>query len=253
MVFNCGVCQVENDQKILTYGERLSMPDIFHNIGYAHHNTLQTVTIDKEKVKNSFTRYWEKCLRYRERFDHYMDEFEQKRYMSPVELLVCTHYRDVDYLFHELSIRIEQFNAELSEVNNWKLCRCYGDKNIEYLLRKGHLYQNSQEHFHHANAALDVVALIRCHTNFFEWENTELAENIALYRKINPLDQIELSLLAIYLLDPIEYLSAVEDFATKATKRSMMEHVIILKQKHRFLFRMSGWTSRNLVPENDTD
>lgn len=248
-----GGVHLENFKSINTYGERLTVPDIFQNVGYAHHHTLQTVTIDKEKVKNDFISYQEKCLRYQERFAHYMDEFEQKRYMSPVELLVCMHYRDINHLFYELFTWIDQFNSELSEVNNWKYCRCYGRINIEHLLLKRHLFQNSHEHFYHGNAALDVVTLIKCHTESFAWENTELTEHFSLYRKGNPLDQIELCLLAIYLLDPTEYLDAVEDYATKATKKSMMEHVIILKRKHRFLFRMTGWTRTNLVVENDTD
>lgn len=244
---------MENDGKINTYGEQLTLPDIFQNIGYAHNNTMQTISIDKEKIKADFVGYRTKCQKYRERFDHYIDEFEQKRFMSPVELLVCTHFRDIDYLYHVLFNRIDQFNTELSTVENWKYCRCYGYKNIKHLLVKGHLYQNSHEHFFHGNAVLDVVAMIKYHTEYFEWENTELTEHFATYTKENPLNQVELYLLAIYLLDPTEYLQAVEEYATKTSKKSMAEQVIILKKNHRFLLQMLSWSEKNLVLEIDTD
>lgn len=242
---------MKNYKNINTYGESLTLPEIFQNIGYAHNNTIQTVTIDKEKVKKDFMSYREKCVQYRERFDHYIDEFEQKRYMSPVELLVCSHYRDIDYLYHELFNRIDEFDSELSEINDWKYCRCYGHKNIKHLLIKRHLYQNSHEYFFHSNAVSDVVAMIKYHIEYFEWEDTELTEHFSIYRDVNPLEQIELYLLAIYLLDPTEYLQAVEDYATKATEHSMMENVTMLKRKHRLLFQMLGWSRRNLSLENN--
>lgn len=255
MVFDCGEFQVDNYKNITTYGERLTLPEIYQNIGYAHTNTMQTITIDKEKIKQDFINYRTKCTQYRERFDHYVDEFEQKRFMSPVELLVCTHYRDIDYLYYELFNRIDQFNDELSEVEDWKYCRCYGNKNIKHLLLKRHLYQNSYEHFYHANAVLDVVALIKYHIRYFEWESNELTENFSIYRKANPLSQLELYLLAIYLLDPSDYLQSVEDYATNATERSMIEHVIVLKRNHRLLFQILSWSGKNLIleEENNTD
>lgn len=236
-----------------TYGEPLTISNIFQNVGYAHQHTLQTIAIDKEKIKNDFISYRAKCTQYRERFDHYIDEFEQKRFMSPVELLVCTHYRDIDHIYHELFNRIDQFNAELSEVKNWKYCRCYGDKNIKHLLLKKHLYQNSHEHFFHGNAVLDVAAMIKYHMEHVEWENTELTEYFSIYTKINPLDQVELSLLAIHLLDPTDYLQAGEDYAMKVSERTMMEQVIIMKENHRFLLQMLNWSQKNLVLKNDTD
>lgn len=245
---------MDNYKNINTYGEQLTLPDLFRNIGYAHNSTLQTISIDKEKVQEDFMNYHKKCIQFRKRFDHYMDEFEQKRYMSPVELLVCTHYRDINHLFNELFSLIEKFNSELSQVNEWKYCRCYGHKNIKHLLVKRHLYQNSHEHFFHGNAVMDVATMIECHANHYEWQDTELTEYFSIYLEVNQLEQVELYLLGIYLLDPTVYFQAVEDYATKATKRSMMEHSITLKRNHRFLLQMISWSKGNLsLEDKDTD
>ncbi|WP_404453281.1 hypothetical protein LG329_03275 [Virgibacillus necropolis] len=234
-----------------TYGEQLTLSDIFRNIGYAHSGTLQTISIDKEKIQDDFVQYHEKCVQFRERFDQYIDEFEQKRYMSPVELLVCTHYRDIDYLFNELFTRIEQFNSEVSQVNMWKYSRCYGHKNIKHLLVKRHLYKNSHEHFFQGNAVMDVAAMIMYHTKLFDWQDTELTEYFSVYLKANQLEQVELYLLGIYLLDPTEYIQAVEDYATQASNRTMIEHVLTIKRNHRYLLQMLSWSSKNLILEND--
>lgn len=241
---------MDNYKDKYTYGEQLQLTDIFRNIGYAHNNTLQTTSIDKEKVKEDFLHYHKKCVEFRQRFEQYIDEFEQKRYMSPVELLVCTHYRDIDHLFNVLYNRIEQFNTELSEVNEWKYCRCYGQRNIKHLLIKRHLYQNSHEHFFHGNAVLDIVTMIKYHSKYYEWQETELTEYFSTYLKVNPLDQVELYLLGIYLVDPTDYFQAIEDYATQTTKRSMMDHVITLKRNHRYLLQMLGWSNQNLILEN---
>ncbi|WP_152640113.1 hypothetical protein [Virgibacillus necropolis] len=242
---------MDNYENINTYGEQLTLPDVFQKVGYAHNSTLQTISINKEKVQKDFKQYHEKSIQFREHFDHYIDEFEQKRYMSPVELLVCTHYRDIDYLFNELIERIGQFNDELSQVNEWKYCRCYGHKNIKHLLVKRHLYQNSHEQFFHGNAVIDVMSMIKYHAMFFEWQDTELTEYFSFYLKANQLEQVEMYLLGIYLLDPTDYFEAVEDYATKTNKKSMMEHIIILKRTHRFLLQMLSWTKKSLVIEKD--
>ncbi|WP_157724853.1 hypothetical protein [Virgibacillus phasianinus] len=245
---------MDNSKRLNTYGEKLTMPETFQKIGYAHQETSQSISIDKEKVQENFMHYHKKCIQFQERFDQYIEEFEQKRYMSPVELMVCTHYRDINYLFNELFNRIERFNSELLQISEWKYCRCFGDKNIKHLLVKRHLYKNSHEHYFNGSAVLDVVAMIRCHVTYFEWQDTDLTENFGVYLESNQLEQVELELLGIYLLDPTEYFQAVEDYATRATSKSMMEHTIILNRLHRFATGMLGWTINNLAAKpGDSD
>ncbi|MFZ3576397.1 hypothetical protein [Virgibacillus sp. DJP39] len=236
-----------------TYGKRLSISDIYRNIGAAHHSTLQTIPINKENIQKDFKKYYDSCIEYQKRFEQYIDEFEQKRYMAPVELLICTHYRDIDYIVRELLNRLDQFNSEILKVSEWRYCLCYGQNNIKNLLVKGNLYQSSQTDYFHANAVLDIVSMIKCQLYNLDLGTTNLSEYFTLYRKENSLVQIEKELLAIYLLDPTEYFQTVEGYATRTTDQSMMEYIMVLKRNQRFLLQMVDWSRNNLNLESNDD
>lgn len=240
-----------NDREINTYGEQMKLPDIFRNIGYAHNSTIQTISMNREEIQADFTKYHDQCVHIRNRFENYIDEFEQRRYMSPVELLICTHYRDIDFLFNDLIYRIEQFNSELDEMNEWKYSRCYGSKNIKHLLVSGHLYQNSHEYFFHGNPVLDVTSMFRNYAEQFEWDETKLTEYFSSYLNGNQLDRAELYLLGIYLLDPLDYFKTVEGYVIRSTDKSMVEHIILLKRSHRKLVQLLGFVNKSLINEKE--
>ncbi|WP_430784991.1 hypothetical protein VBD025_09935 [Virgibacillus flavescens] len=242
---------MDNDKSKYTYGEQMNLPAIFQNIGFAHKSTSQTSSLDKEMIQEDFLKYQDKCVHSRNRFENYIDEFEQRRYMSPVELLICTHYRDIDVLFNDLINRLEQFNSELNEINEWKYSRCYGSKNIKHLFESGHLYQNSHDYYYHGNPVLDVTSMVRNYAELFEWDETKLTGYFSSYLKGNPLDTAELFLFDIYLLDPTDYFQTVERYVTRGSENSMIEHIMLLKRCHRKLVQLNGFVNRNPIDEDE--
>jgi hypothetical protein len=74
----------------------------YRSIGTIHAKTTQSLAIEKGTISENFASYQAQLLKMRNALLKHVEAFEKNRYMSPVELLVCTQYRELDFVFHEL-------------------------------------------------------------------------------------------------------------------------------------------------------
>ncbi|WP_053219004.1 phosphotransferase [Virgibacillus senegalensis] len=142
-----------------------------------------------------------------------VERFEARRYMSPFELQVCTHYRDVEFAFSKTVSWLEAYKEDLQRERISRTCLCHGNLRLSHLLTKqeqakfinwenaytGSPVQDLSVYFHHE---------WQYHDNVFQ----QILQSFPQYEKQNRLLQSEKSLLAVLTINPSTYLETVQNY-----------------------------------------
>ncbi|MGY0693171.1 hypothetical protein ACW2QC_10340 [Virgibacillus sp. FSP13] len=216
---------------------------MYHSIGMIHAKTRQSLAMDSEKVMKRFERYQVQLRKNRAALLQYVEQFEKNRYMSPVELLVCTQYRDLEFVFDELINRIEQFVYDLQSQSVWYYSLCHGQLDFSHIIYDHHIHFINWEKAHFNNAAVDLAELFHNVTKYYDNPAESLVDIFYAYLEENKLTETELCLLSIYLLDPSKYITVVNQYVENMAEYSMVDQVIQLQHYHRQLSFAVKWTA----------
>src|SRR5699024_5467310 len=85
-----------------------------------------------------------------------VQKFEQNKYMSPFELLVCSQFTRIEKISDILSSFIERFLDERKEQSSWKLSLCHGCLKKENIIQSNKLFIINWENTHYGNATNDL-------------------------------------------------------------------------------------------------
>ncbi|WP_106497008.1 hypothetical protein [Lentibacillus sp. Marseille-P4043] len=216
---------------------------MYRSIGTIHTQTRQSLAMDSEKVINSFERYQAQLKKNRLILLQYVEKFEKNRYMSPVELLVCTQYRDLEFVFDELMNRIEQFVYDLQNQSVWYYSLCHGQLDFSHIIYDHHTHIINWEKSHFNNAAVDLAGLFHNVTKQYDDPAEHLVDMFFAYIEENKLTETELCLLSIHLLDPTKYITIVEQYIKNTTAYSEVDQIKQLQHCHRQLSYAVKWTA----------
>src|SRR5699024_9736254 len=113
-----------------------SIEQLYQSIGRIHKKTKQTKSINPNDILPQFNTYKDYCKQHMRNLLNYVDRFEQVRYMSPFELQVCTHFRDMETIIKQSIHRTEKFIIQLTEDNIWNHSLCHGYLSQSHILNR---------------------------------------------------------------------------------------------------------------------
>lgn len=215
-----------------------SIEKIYQNIGYIHAKSRRVSEITKENRQNSrenFLVYKQQSFDQRKSLVKYVEQFESQHFMSPVELLVCTQYRDLVQVFYGLDKRLNQYIDYLDDMKDWKLALCHGRLKDSHVLHGNQFYIINWEQASFQHPVVDLTRLLKNKTLHYDTDKRLLLDKFKIYLEENKLDIPDLALLSIYLLDPSEYLRTIDEYVEAKSDLSMIDHVIRLQRYHRQL------------------
>ncbi|MFD2046229.1 phosphotransferase [Ornithinibacillus salinisoli] len=207
---------------------------LYQAIGHIHHSTKKVQPISTESIISSFHRYKQELETVQSTHLSYVEQFEQKRYMSPFELLVCTQYQILEKVFFKLNWRLEQLIVELTDTESWSVSLCHGDLCSEHVIQANQILFLNWEKAYVDNAIFDLVTFYKAKVVPYDVSVDNLIDSFVTYTKENELQKSELFLLAIYLMDPAEYMELIQVYQENPNV-SMMEQVKHLQQANRRL------------------
>ncbi|UJL44977.1 hypothetical protein KFZ58_11135 [Virgibacillus sp. NKC19-16] len=205
---------------------------LYKNMGTVHAKTKQTQSISTERLIHEFTTYKAFCEHTSKEFLAFVEQFEKNRFMSPFELLVCTHYRDLEFALKEITKRIEQLIDEQEEETTWNFSLCHGNLRFSHTLG-GHVI--NWENAYYENAVMDLAAFFKQEVSHYDRPRVALMEQFSTYNHENELNQNEWHLLIIYLLNPTNYLKIVQQYVGDPSTDTMVNRVRKLQHAHRQL------------------
>ncbi|KGX93619.1 hypothetical protein N781_10495 [Pontibacillus halophilus JSM 076056 = DSM 19796] len=206
----------------------------YKSIGGVHKSTLEAHKFELSDAEEEVKKQKEKVDGYYKQLEEWIVEFEQNHYMSPLELQVCTHFRD---LIQCLTLTQEWYDRYLEDIETDKVNRVVlGHGN----LRPSHFIYNADQPYLLNWERASVQQPVRDLTTYFHYvtryhdaPTDQLIGTFSHYEDYVPLLNSERSLFAIYLLNPEHYLTIVEQYVTGAPN---VGHPILVQRLERSYF-----------------
>ncbi|AIF45378.1 phosphotransferase [Virgibacillus sp. SK37] len=215
---------------------------LYRAIGRIHAKTKIFKTIPMQKVKDSFMEYRTFCSQLKKKLYTAVDAFEQSRYMSPLELQICTHFRDIDHAFQKIDERIMELNEIEEKDQQWDRCVCHGNLALAHSIHTDQTYLLNWERAHMDNAIMDLLSFFENETWRYNTPVDELIESFSTYYQENELSKTELLILSIYLLNPSPYLELVDKYMTDPSNDTMVNQVKNVQFTYRKIIFALKWT-----------
>ncbi|MFC0299886.1 hypothetical protein ACFFIS_03470 [Virgibacillus soli] len=212
----------------------------FRSIGQFHHKTMQKHTFSVDKIKSSFTSYKIQCQTDYKKLLSMVERFEHHPYMSPFELLVCSQFHYLEYVFKNLERAVDEFLE--CEMDAWRTSLCHGKLEQEYLFYREYFWVINWEHVRNDNPISDLHYYLTEQANRYDIETTSIFETFHAYMEENELRREELHLLSIYLLNPQKYIETVLAYVEKGNETDMIGFIQKLQQAFRNLRFGLEWT-----------
>ncbi|GGM27222.1 hypothetical protein GCM10011351_11270 [Paraliobacillus quinghaiensis] len=207
---------------------------LFATIGKLHATTKYANAIESKVIEQTIKTEKKNLKEMHAMLLYYIEYFEQKRYMPPFGLEVCTQYRDVEMIFKQLDGWYDNYLTDIKQEQTVYQSICHG-----YLAPTHHISTPDQsflinwEHAYFGDAMIDLRDYVYTRCFHHDSDVTQLVQDFSQYEKQNPLSNSERSLLAIHLLNPSAYLQVISDF--KNTKNQVLQIKSLLEYYRRLL------------------
>lgn len=213
----------------------------FKLIGQFHKQTQRIYTVNSEKVVARFKEYKLNVNRYQQELLFIVEKSEQKHYMSPLELLVCTYYRNIEAAISMLNTTIDKYIDAITEKPTGNISLCHGQLFKDNFIQSERLFIINWERVGYGHSYQDVLMLFTDLMSNNKLNHKLLIDAFKIYLQENNYDLDELYLLNIYLLDCLDYLKEIHSYdGENITSPSMIKQIISLQKiHHRLMFGLS--------------
>lgn len=216
-------------------GQQASIEQLYRCIGKIHKQTKQLQAVDHKQVSDQFSQYKRHCDDAQEKLLSYVKLFESHTYMSPLELQVCTHYRDIEHVFIKIRNQMNRFINEREDALVWGYSLCHGNLKLSHSIEADQTYLMNWEQAIYEHPITDLVALFKNEVVAYDAPVETFIHSFKVYMNENKLDHDELTLLLIHLLDPISYLTIVQQYIEQTSHLTMMSQIKQLQVSYRQL------------------
>lgn len=217
-------------------GERSTIEQLYRSIGKVHKKTQQFQSVDYDKMVYHFNQYSQYCDDVQKRLLTDVKQFESHIYMSPLELQVCTHYRDIELAIKKAQEQIRKLTSSQEKREEWGYCLCHGNLRLSHsLVDVEHTYLINWEQAHYNYPMVDLSKLLKNELTTYDAPTKLWMNMFKVYMEENRLHNDELSLLLIHLLDPTIYIQNIEQYIDRTSNQSMMNQIKKIQIEHRKL------------------
>lgn len=215
-------------------GKTSNIKQLYRSIGKIHQKTRQPQLIDYNQMRNHFTQYGHYCDEVQKKLLTYVKQFESHIYMSPLELQVCTHYRDLELATKKAQELIRQLSSSQAKQKNWDYSLCHGNLRLSHsLIGIDNLYFINWEQVTYNYPATDLFILFKNELINYDAPTKLWIHSFKVYMEENQLQNDELSLLLIYLLDLTTYLKRIQQYIDQISNQSIINQIRKLQIEYR--------------------
>ena len=211
----------------------ISIEKLFQCIGRIHKKTKITIQASLDTFEDAFVQYKNYCQTVREKMVRYVERFEQKHYMSPVELQICTHFRDVDHCLYLVIKFIDKFLNTMKDNLEWSISLCHGNLISNHFLTSDVMYLINWERSYYDHSAYDLVHYVNHMKENLSKEMLE--KSFQAYFLENKWEEKDLYFYGIQLLQPKRYFSLVQAYSIQSWNDSTIRQVQQLEIEYRKL------------------
>lgn len=216
-------------------GEQATIEQLYRCIGKAHKQTKKSQTFDHDQMIHEFRKYEAYCAHVQESLLSYVKRFESHIYMSPLELQVCTHYRDVELVCKKIRDQISRLTNDEEKSLEWSYSLCHGNLKLSHSLEADQTYLINWEQMTYEHPMTDLVIIFKNELLHYDSPIETWIDSFEVYMEENKLSDNELTLLLIHLLDPTSYITIVQQYMNQTSDETMIHQMKKLQTTYRQL------------------
>ncbi len=190
---------------------------LYRTIGQMHKRSLHTKVVKREDYEDLMNNRKTQLQNYREVLAKWVTTFEQRHYMSPVELQICTHYRDLDKVCEIGMEWCDRFLDDLEEDKQIRTALIHGNvKPTHFVYDDSTPYLLNWERAKTYYPVYDITTYFYHVLRYHDAPVDQLISTFSYYEEQLPLLNSERCLLALFLLNPEPYIHQVEAYVNGA-------------------------------------
>lgn len=185
---------------------------------------LHSLTETKGEVNQTFFQYfYEKSKtnidRRRLDYERFIEKCERKQYMSPFELLYCTHFMQIIRMEDSTLRQLEDWFDIVKEKKQDRVVICHGNLAPKHLLydENGHSFLINFERTFAASPIYDLLYFFRKLLNHYPQKASAASNQYIQYIRNNPLTEDEKLLLFYYMTETSKIHKIIHQYETASS------------------------------------
>jgi spore coat protein YsxE len=200
---------------------------LFRELARLHTLSAKEIKVNKEERTEHYEKTIQQFEKHQEFLDGYIDQCEQKTYMSPFELCYCLYYNEISQALGYAKARFEDWYEKTKDNEKARMVITHGKLSSEHFLYddKGYGYFTNFENARYGAPFHDLLPYLSRTLNTQPKRNDEAVEWIYHYFKFFPFKVDEKLLFYSYLAYPIPAIQVVERFSKKPRPKNELKFV----------------------------
>lgn len=205
---------------------------MFRELARLHTLSVREVSINKEEKLEHYENTIHEWEKEEELLKGFLEQCENKWYMSPFELLFCLYYNDMNQALRFSTNKFKEWYEKTKEDEKARVVLSHGKLSTEHFIfdDKGYGYFTNFENSRQGSPMHDLLPFLSRFLKTYPKKCEECVDWFYTYFKYFPLREEELNLLLSYFAHPGYLLQSVEDY-NKSTNKHERKHVQKL-QRH---------------------
>lgn len=190
---------------------------LYSTLGAIHSRTSKTEVVNKERFEPFIEQHKKRIRSWKDTLERAVEKFEKRHYMPPIELQICTHFRDLIQVFGISEEWGDRFLEDMEEDKKIRHSLCHGNmKPSHFIYDDNQPYLINWERASINHPVYDLTEYFWHVIRFHDAPVEQLISTFDSYEEKHSLLNSERSLFAIYLLNPDPYMEQVESYVNGA-------------------------------------
>lgn len=225
---------------------------LFRELARMHTLSAKEISIKKEERTEHYEKTMQQFEKNQEFLDGFIEECEQKVYMSPFELLFCLYYNEISQALRFSKGKFEEWYEAAKEQDKARMVINHGKISIEHFLYddRGYGYFSNFEKASYGSPIHDLLPFLARSLKTQPKRNDECIDWVLIYTKYFPFKPEEKLLFYSYLTYPVSIIQVVENYYRKPEKRNELKFVQQLQRQYWYLKNTEYITMRMVEIDN---
>lgn len=220
---------------------------MFRELARLHTLSVRDVKVNKEEKEQIYENTLLEWEQHKEFLEGFLEECENKWYMSPFELLFCLYYRDISQSLQFAKEKFESWYEKTKEVEKARVILTHGKVSTEHFIYddRGYGYFSNFEKSRYGPPMHDLLPFLERTLRTYPKKYDECVDWIYTYFKFFPLKEEELLLLLSYFSHPGSIIAVAEDYYKNPRKHErksvekLQREYWLLKNKEYVVMRIN--------------
>lgn len=207
---------------------------LFKQLGELHARTVKEEKITSENVDQFTEQLKEKWKKRNEDLSQYVEQCENKVYMSPFELYFCTFYQEMIRASEFALRKLDEWQERMEDKKTYRIVFTHGKPSFKHFLYnvEGHGMFINLERSSYLPPIYDLLYFFYRSCNTYPISSDDRFQWFQTYRSHFPLKDEELALFITQLAYPEKMYQVVTKYRTNKASKNEIKHVQALQRSY---------------------